>query len=95
MNTTTQTKARLADSDAVVEFLLYSWEKRYVTLDVLRQATNIDARRLSHAVRTLVASYEALEYSQRGEYRIVDLERYFDAPKPGAHARYHQPLLNG
>lgn len=88
------TKTKLADADAIVEFLLYSWEKRYVTIDALRQGTNLDSRRISHAVRVIVASYEAMEYSRRGEYRIVDLERYFDAPKPGAYARYHQPLLD-
>lgn len=94
MNTTTQTKARLADSDAVVEFLLYSWNKRYVTLDALKQGTNLPARRLSHAVRVIVASYGAMEYSRRGEYLIVDLERYFECPTPGANDRYHQPLLD-
>lgn len=92
MNNTANTKP-LADCDAIVEWLLYSWDHRFVTADILRQNTGLSGSRLGNAVRRLATSYGVLEYSDRGEYRILDVERYFDAPKPGCQDRWLTPQL--
>lgn len=88
MSTTAKTKAPREAQDLIVEFLLYRWDKRFITSDVLREQTGLTGFELSNAVRQLVTSSQALRYSRRGEYEILDLERYFDQPEPGAHQRW-------
>ena len=80
-------------TDAIVEWLLYSWHKRYVTLAAIQQGTNLPRRDISNAVRTLATTYKVLKYTNRGEYEILDLERYFDEPEPGCHERWRTPQL--
>jgi hypothetical protein len=87
------TKKPLADCDAIVEWLLYSWDKRYVTSDVLRQNTGLSGTRLFNAVRRLATSYGVLAYSRKGEYEIIDVERYFATPEPGCQERWLTPQL--
>ena len=77
-----------------MEWMLWSYDKRYVTPDAIRQGTGLENAVITRAVRTLVATFGALRYNRHGEYEIVDLERYFDETvEKGAHARYHQRYL--
>lgn len=94
MTNTKQTKTS-ALAEKIYEWLLYGWEKKYVTIEAIAAGTGLQQKEISHGVRVLVATYNVLEYSRRGEYRIVDLENYFDEPAPGCDDRYHSRLLYG
>lgn len=87
MSTTSET------CDEIIEFLLYRYDKRFVIVEVLQQAVNKRGNLLSNAIRQICTSTQAMRYTRRGEYEIVDLESYFAAPAPGADDRYHTPQL--
>lgn len=80
-------------ADAIVLFLIDGWDKRYITIERLREATGITGHQLTNGVRQLCTSVGALRYSRRGEYEIVDLQRYFDPTDAGAYDRYHRRYL--
>ncbi|TXH53644.1 MAG: hypothetical protein E6Q97_12825 [Desulfurellales bacterium] len=89
MNNTANTKI----TDQLMEWLVYAWPHQFVHVGLIQQGTGLTRRQIASAVRTLAASYGVLEYTKPGEYRIVDLERYFDEPEAGCYQRYHEPQL--
>lgn len=91
MNNTTTPRGEA--TDRIMEFLIWSWEKQYVTVPVLTQATGLSGPELYGAVRKLVSHFKVMEYSNRGEYRILDLDGYFNPPVPDAPTRYNSALL--
>lgn len=87
-----QSKAAEA-ADLIMLFLMDGYDKRFVTIEVLQAATGITGQDLVNGIRQLATSVGAIKYSRKGEYEIVDLDRYFEDTEPGAHDRYHSRYL--
>lgn len=79
--------------EKVMEFLIFGWEKKFITPDAIVQGTGLNKDRAVEAVRRLITYYGVLKSSNWGEYEVIDLEKFFEKPEPGCDARYHTPYF--
>lgn len=76
-------------TDAIIGWLLDRPDRQYFNHGELCDQLPHSSKEISQAIRLLITTYGAVKrYTQREVYEIVDLERYFDPPIPGAHERW-------